>query len=85
MSKTILNSAKTIKMEAGMRENNIFSNLRVKSKFPLHPSTAGPKEPSSRRSANSMMEKRSTSQAGIKFAPRVTKKEKDAKELRGCW
>jgi hypothetical protein len=47
MRKTILVRAITMKMEAGMREKNIFSNLMVKSKSPRQPWTAGPKEASS--------------------------------------
>lgn len=43
-----------MKTEVGMRLKNIFSNLRVKSKPPRQPSTAGPKEASSTQPAKLM-------------------------------
>ena len=46
---------RAVKMEAGIREKNIFSNLIVKSKSPRQPlSTVGPKRMSSRHVEKSM-------------------------------
>lgn len=49
--------ANTMNAEAGMRDRKILSNLSVKSKFPRHPTTAGPKAESPWHFEKSMVER----------------------------